>query len=268
MLSSGKQTMSAFARAARSTNRRCTERFCSTLPSKAFICTAATVREVMRKEEWGVGVMGEWVVETEGSFQYPTSPTPHRPGSSHRLDLLYVRTYHLQFFGILLPHLGDERAVVLDLAERGADFWEIDGAVQDFAESGKAGFATIVVLDVDATDAFAERADPVVGLAHEMMVAGIKINADPFAAELIDELAELERRIQETVPDVLQGEMNLVLLRVGDEFLDALGRHFPALFVRDRRVILIPRDFDHARDHEQVRRAERVGHLDGDRKST
>ena len=58
------------------------------------------------------------------------------------------------------------------------------------------------------------------GIAVLDDVADVEVGPDPGAVELVDVAGELDRAEEELVPDLLDGDLDPVLLGVGDQLAD------------------------------------------------
>src|SRR5262249_41640821 len=77
-----------------------------------------------------------------------------------------------------------------------------------------------VFLDVNFEDPLAQLPDPLFGVAELDDVTDIEIRTDPGTIKFVDVPCELDRAEQELVPDLFDGNLDPVLLRIGDELSD------------------------------------------------
>ena len=87
------------------------------------------------------------------------------------------------------------------------------------------------ILDVQFHDALAQGANPILRISVDRDIADIEIGADPRGLELVDVAREFERAEKKLVPDLLDPDDDLVLLRQGDERADMALAALPGLRV-------------------------------------
>src|SRR2546429_10006179 len=107
--------------------------------------------------------------------------------------------------------LGDDAAAVADVGEGLAHGRPVDIAVTE-VYPGVAVRRALEILEVDFDDAFAQRANPILGIPVEHDITDIKPGLHPGAVKLVDVLDHFERAQQEFVPDFFDGDDNFELL--------------------------------------------------------
>src|SRR6266446_3433881 len=107
--------------------------------------------------------------------------------------------------------LGDDAAAVADVGEGLAHGGPVDVAIAEVYPGVTALFA-LEVFEVDLDDAFAQRANPILGVPVEHDIADIKPRLHPGAVKLAEVLDHFERAEQELVPYFFDGDDDLHLL--------------------------------------------------------
>src|SRR5204863_462747 len=110
---------------------------------------------------------------------------------------------------------------------------------------GVAVLRALEIFEVDLDDGFAQGANPVLGIAVQHDIADIEPGPDPRAVKFADVLGHFERTEQEPVPDFLDRDDDLELLRQREEVADLRLRARPGIAIGGLRI--------HHRRDEQYR---------------
>src|SRR5204862_3043924 len=129
-------------------------------------------------------------------------------------------------------------AAIADVGKRAMHRQPVDVAVAD-VPPGEAAVRTIEleVFQMDLDDAPGERANPILRVAVEDDVADVEVGLQPWRIEFVDVARELERTEEELVPDFLDGDDHLQLLRAWQQSTaDHVLRSRPRVAVRRGRI--------------------------------
>ena len=111
---------------------------------------------------------------------------------------------------VCLENFAGEVAVETGFAECGNDFLPVCAAVGDVlpGTAGVQAAVSLVVLDVNASDAAAKNFNPVFGNGEGEHVAGVEVCADLCGADFVNEGSHVVRGEEESVPYVFHADEN------------------------------------------------------------
>src|SRR6267378_8089902 len=112
---------------------------------------------------------------------------------------------------VSLLQLGDGASGIADVGEGLADRRPVNGAVAE-VYPGVPVLGSLEIFEVDLDDAFAQRANPILGIPVQHDIADIKPGLHPRAVKLAEVLDHFERAEQELVPYFFDGDDDLQLL--------------------------------------------------------
>src|SRR4051795_825552 len=125
-------------------------------------------------------------------------------------DVVHPCCYIGQHLTAAATDLGRAPAAVIDISQRLPNRRPIDVAVANFC-CESALFAP--VLDIELYDAIAERTNPVLARAELATIADVEPGADPRAADRVDVIPRLLRRLTKTVPHIFDANSHAELAR-------------------------------------------------------
>src|SRR5438552_6528261 len=136
---------------------------------------------------------------------------------------------------VSLLELGDDASGIADVVERLAHSRPVHVAVAE-VYPGIPVLCPLEIFEVDFDDAFAQRANPILGIPVEHDIADIKPGPDPGAVKLSDVLDHFERAEQEPVPHFFNGDDDLQLFRERNELANLRLRAGPGIAIRGLRI--------------------------------